>query len=139
MIPSAETVQMKLMHFENVFSSGFHSKIEDLTLRRKLIAEEYEEVDEAIQELRSCLINPDCVGTAYHTEKRAAVLKELCDLVYVAVGTAEKLGMNFDTAFNVVHKNNMSKVGPDGKPVYREDGKLLKPEGYKKVNLEEFV
>jgi predicted HAD superfamily Cof-like phosphohydrolase len=38
-------------------------------------------------------------------------------------------------AFKLVHENNMRKLGPDGKPIFREDGKIIKPEGFEKVEL----
>lgn len=49
-------------------------------------------------------------------------------------------GLDIDECFKIVHENNMSKVDPEtGKPNYREDGKLLKPEGYQKVDLNPHV
>ena len=53
-------------------------------------------------------------------------LKELADLVYVCYQFAENMGWFLDEALNRVHESNMSKLDEDGKPIYREDGKVLK-------------
>lgn len=54
----------------------------------------------------------------------------LADMVYIAYGTAVAYGIPLDKVFEEVHRSNMSKLGPDGKPIYREDGKVLKPESW---------
>lgn len=58
------------------------------------------------------------------------VAKELADLVYVSYGTALSLGIDLDKAIALVHESNMSKLGPNGKPVLRKDGKVLKGPNY---------
>lgn len=67
------------------------------------------------------------------------MLKELCDLVYVALGTFVAFGWNFDEAFNRVHASNMSKLGEDGKPVKRADGKVIKGPNYQPPFLEDLL
>ena len=62
-------------------------------------------------------------------------LKELADLVYVCYQYAENQGWFLDEALDRVHKSNMSKLGEDGKPIYREDGKVLKGPNYKPPDL----
>ena len=62
-------------------------------------------------------------------------LKELADLVYVCYKYAENMGWFLDEAMNRVHESNMSKLDEDGKPIYREDGKVLKGPNYKPPNL----
>ena len=64
-------------------------------------------------------------------------LKELADLVYVCYQYAENMGWFLDEALDRVHQSNMSKLGEDGKPIYREDGKVLKGPNYKPPNLED--
>jgi len=66
-------------------------------------------------------------------------LKELADLVYVCYQYAENLGWDLDEALNRVHRSNMSKLGEDGEPVYREDGKVLKGPKYQPPNLNDLV
>ena len=75
-------------------------------------------------------------------EQWAALLKELADLQYVLSGTLVSLSPffgDFDTAFNRVHASNMSKLGNDGHPVYRADGKVTKGPNYKPPDLKDLV
>ncbi len=67
------------------------------------------------------------------------LLKELADLLYVTYGYAATFGLNIDEAFNRVHESNLSKLGDDGKPVVREDGKILKGPNYKAPDLGDLV
>ena len=69
----------------------------------------------------------------------AEALKELADLVYVCYQYAENMNWLLDEALDRVHKSNMSKLGDDGKPIYREDGKVLKGPNYKPPNLTDLV
>ncbi len=62
-------------------------------------------------------------------------LKELADLVYVCYQYAENMDWFLDEALNRVHESNMSKLDEDGKPIYREDGKVLKGPNYQPPNL----
>ena len=66
-------------------------------------------------------------------------LKELADLVYVCYQYAENMGWFLDEALDRVHKSNMSKLGADGKPIYREDGKVLKGPNYKPPTLTDLI
>ena len=71
---------------------------------------------------------------------QAALLKELADLVYVCYGYADRFGWDLDEAFRRVHLSNMSKLDPvTGKPIFREDGKILKSSAYKEPNLGDLV
>jgi len=124
-----ETIQDKLQSFHKAF--GHPTDEEYITggnnatkaLRVRLLHEEFNEVTTAIS----------------YKQNKAAILKELCDLVYVAVGFADTFGWNFDVAFNRVHTSNMSKLGENGKPIYREDGKIMKSSMYKEPYLEDLV
>jgi predicted HAD superfamily Cof-like phosphohydrolase len=89
----------------------------DAALRIKLITEEYKEVVEAIE-------NGNIVEIA----------KELADLLVVTYGTAVSFGIDIDSVFDDVMASNMSKLN-DGKPIYREDGKLLKGDAYSPPDL----
>jgi predicted HAD superfamily Cof-like phosphohydrolase len=57
------------------------------------------------------------------------VAKELADIIYIVCGTAASYGIPLDRVFNEVHRSNMEKL-VDGKVVRRDDGKILKPEGW---------
>ena len=66
-------------------------------------------------------------------------LKELADLVYVCYQYAENMGWLLDEALDRVHKSNMSKLGRDGKPIYRDDGKVLKGPDYEPPTLMDLI
>ena len=66
-------------------------------------------------------------------------LKELADLIYVCYQYAENMGWFLDEALDRVHQSNMSKLGEDGKPIYREDGKVLKGPNYKPPSLTDLI
>jgi len=53
----------------------------------------------------------------------------LADIIYIACGTAVSYGIPLDKVFDEVHRSNMAKL-VDGKPIRRDDGKVLKPEGW---------
>ena len=63
----------------------------------------------------------------------------LGDLTYVVYGMAAQYGIDIDACFKEVHASNMSKLGEDGKPIYRADGKVLKGKNSRKPNLEQFI
>jgi predicted HAD superfamily Cof-like phosphohydrolase len=69
---------------------------------------------------------------------RAECLKELADLVYVCFQFAAAAGWELDEALDRVHQSNMSKL-VDGKPLKREDGKVLKGPNYKPPYLTDLV
>ena len=66
-------------------------------------------------------------------------LKELADLVYVCYQYAENMSWDLDESLNRVHESNMSKLGDDNKPIYRDDGKVLKGPNYKPPDLSDLV
>ena len=113
-----------------------------LSMRLCLIREEAEEVEDAVCLLADKVFNAELLGIDMTEEikaAKAALLKELCDLQYVLSGFVVTFGLPFDEAFKRVHESNMSKLGPDGKPIYREDGKVLKGPTYKKPDLSDLV
>jgi predicted HAD superfamily Cof-like phosphohydrolase len=91
-------------------------------LRYELIREEQEELDEAIR-------YKDIVDVA----------DALTDLLYVVYGAGHSFGIDLDKCFEEVHNSNMSKLGEDGRPIYREDGKVLKGPNYFKPDLEKVL
>ena len=94
--------------------------------QKNLIVEEFKEFLEA----EGLLFRQN---NTIHSE----ALKELADLVYVCYQYAENMGWFLDEALNRVHESNMSKLGEDGKPIFREDGKVLKGPNYKPPTLED--
>jgi predicted HAD superfamily Cof-like phosphohydrolase len=88
-------------------------------------------LEEELRELRVALFQGE----------RTSALDALCDLQYVLDGTFLELGMGEikDVAFAEVHRSNMSKLGPDGKPVLRADGKIGKGPNYEPPHLNQFL
>ena len=66
------------------------------------------------------------------------VADALGDMLYILCGTILEHGMQYkiEEVFNEIQRSNMSKLGADGKPIYREDGKVLKGPNYFKPNIE---
>lgn len=67
------------------------------------------------------------------------VADALGDLEYVINGAALEQGIPLPEVVSDIHRSNMTKLGPDGKPIYREDGKILKGEGYEPPDLEKIL
>ncbi len=113
--------------FHNSFGLGVsEDMIADLgeaknNLRFNLMDEENKEYLEAAQ-------NNDLVEVA----------DALGDMLYILCGTILEHGMQYkiEEVFNEIQRSNMSKLGEDGKPIYREDGKVLKGPNYFKPNIE---
>lgn len=66
------------------------------------------------------------------------IAKELADIIYIVCGTAVSYGIPLDRVFEEVHRSNMAKL-VDGKPVRRDDGKILKPEGWTPPNIKKIL
>lgn len=54
----------------------------------------------------------------------------MIDLIYFALGTLVEMGIKPEKLFDIVHEANMSKLWPDGKPHFNEDGKVIKPSNW---------
>ncbi len=93
---------------------------EQSLLRYKLMNEENKEYLDAIK-------NKDLVEVA----------DALGDMLYILCGTILDHGLQYkiEEVFDEIQRSNMSKLGADGKPIYREDGKVLKGPNYSKPNL----
>lgn len=91
---------------------------DQLQLRMRLIEEE-------VAELREATETGDLVGVA----------DALADIVYVAYGTAHVHGIDLDAVLEEVHRSNMTKLGADGRPLRRADGKVLKGPHYSPPDL----
>ena len=98
------------------------------TLQKNLIVEEFKEFLEAEGML---------FRNSPHLHEDA--IKELSDLVYVCYQYAANMGWDLDEALRRVHQSNMSKLDEDGKPTYREDGKVLKSANYQPPTLSDLV
>ena len=123
--------------FHNAFGHEIGSQMttKNLSFRYQLLFEEFNELKE---EIAAALAEIDYQGHVSN-KTRERMLKEMADLQYVLSGMAVTLGMPLQVAFTRVHKSNMSKLGEDGKPVYREDGKVLKGPNYAPPDMEDLV
>lgn len=91
----------------------------DIDLQFELIAEEYDEL---------------CVAYS-----NIETLDAIADLIYVLIGLALKCGYDLDGAVREVHRSNMSKLGADGLPIYRADGKIMKGPNFTPPNLDAYI
>ena len=112
--------------FHKAFGLGVNNKPttdidkSTMNLRYSLMDEENKEYLEAIK-------NNDMIEVA----------DALGDMLYILCGTIITHGMQgvIDEVFEEIQRSNMSKLGRDGKPIYREDGKVLKGPNYFKPNI----
>ena len=93
--------------------------------------------DQKTQELRYELIREELeeLQVAFAQSDLVQVADALTDLLYVVYGAGHSFGLDLDACYREVHRSNMSKLGADGKPVYREDGKILKGPNYSPPDL----
>ena len=86
-------------------------------------------IEEELKEFKEAILKKDLKEVA----------DALTDILYVTYGAGHAFGINLDDCFNEVQKSNMSKLGDDGKPIYNQDGKVMKGPKYFKPNLEKFL
>ena len=91
-------------------------------LRLDLIKEELNELSEAME-------NKDLLEVA----------DALTDILYVTYGAGHAFGINLDKCFEEVQNSNMSKLDKNGKPIYNENGKVMKGPNYFKPDLSKFI
>ena len=116
--------------FHNTYKLGYsETPIANLgnsknKLRFSLMTEENEEYLEAAN-------NDDVIEVA----------DALGDMLYILCGTIIEHGMQdiIEDVFDEIQRSNMSKLGSDGKPIYREDGKVLKGPNYFKPDIEKVL
>lgn len=109
-----------------------NTELFDLCLN--LIKEEFTELSEAQLELSNAVDAEDYII------KKAKVASEMVDLIYVICYAANVHKIPLDQVFTLIHKANMNKVDPQtGKVNKREDGKILKPEGWKPAPIKELI
>ena len=118
---------LKVKKFLDTYGQEVKSKAEFpnekvVSLRFNLIKEELEELKVAIKQ-----------------NDLLEVADALTDILYVTYGAGHAFGINLDKCFNEVQKSNMSKLGADGKPIYNENGKVMKGPKYFKPDLKQFL
>ena len=121
------TMQNQVTEFHEAFGAPVAATPRLITrerydLRCNLIREEFDEYKEA-----------------FHNNDIVEIADALGDLLYVVLGTAIENGLDMDSIVTEIHESNMSKLGEDGKPVYREDGKILKGPNFRLPKLKDVI
>ena len=86
-------------------------------------------IKEELSELTDAMKNKDLLEVA----------DALTDILYVTYGAGHAFGIDLDKCFNEVQNSNMSKLDENGKPIYNENGKVMKGPNYFKPDLSKFV
>ena len=94
-----------------------------------------------INKLRLDLIKEELfeLTEAMNNKDLLEVADALTDILYVTYGAGHAFGINLDKCFEEVQNSNMSKLGENGKPIYNENGKVMKGPNYFKPDLSKFV
>jgi Uncharacterized protein conserved in bacteria len=118
------TREEKVDEFRRAAGKGTYKENSETELILDCIHEEFMEFYDAVEDFE---INPS-------TASRAQLCKEWADLQYVVSQAAVYFDIPADVAFNRVHNSNMTKV-IEGKVIFREDGKILKPDTYRAPDM----
>ena len=86
-------------------------------------------IKEELSELTDAMNNKDLLEVA----------DALTDILYVTYGAGHAFGIDLDKCFDEVQNSNMSKLDENGKPIYDENGKVMKGPNYYKPDLSKFV
>ena len=95
----------------------------------KITSLRYDLISEELSELKEAINNKDIKEVA----------DALTDILYVTYGAGHAFGINLDKCFDEVQKSNMSKLGDDGKPIYNEQGKVMKGPKYFQPDLSKYI
>ena len=113
--------------FMEVFGQEVKTKAEFpsekiIKLRYNLIKEELDEFEQALKD-----------------QDIKEVADALTDILYVTYGAGHAFGIDLNKCFDEVQRSNMSKLGEDGKPIYNDQGKVMKGPKYFQPNLGKFI
>ena len=119
-----------VQEFHEAFGLGVQQQpIADLSMQKLKLR--FDLMDEENKEYLEAAENKDLIEVA----------DALGDMLYILCGTILEHGMQhkIEEVFNEIQRSNMSKLGADGKPIYREDGKVMKGPNYFKPNIESIL
>lgn len=110
------------------FMETFHQEVKNIP----------ELPSDEIQQLRVALIEEELTELKEGITKGdlTEIADAITDILYVTYGAAHAFGIPIDDCFEEVQRSNMSKLGLDGKPMFRPDGKVLKGPNYSEPDLE---
>jgi predicted HAD superfamily Cof-like phosphohydrolase len=119
----------KVKEFHELFDVDINKKIHTsskslVELRLNLIREEIDEFEKEVYKDHIKLEN---------------LSKELADVLYVVYGFAVTFGIPIDDVFEEVHRSNLTKLDDNGKPLFREDGKILKSKNYEPADVKKIL
>lgn len=119
----------QVAEFQKAFNSPVNDQPTNLDFDRAMLRKRL--IEEEVGELSVATVKND------HVE----ILDAIIDSMYILIGTAHEYGVAkyLEKAFDEVHASNMSKLDRDGKPLFREDGKVMKSENYFKPNLKKII
>ena len=122
-----------MSNFQSVkkFMQTFGQEVKDKTEfpKEKIVELRYDLIKEELDELNQAIKDKDMKEVA----------DALTDILYVTYGAGHAFGINLDECFEEVQKSNMSKLGADDKPIYNENGKVMKGPNYFKPDLNKFL
>ena len=122
-----------MSNFESVkkFMKTFGQEIKEKASfpNDKITSLRYDLIKEELDELKEAMDKKDIKEVA----------DALTDILYVTYGAGHAFGIDLDKCFEEVQNSNMSKLGEDGKPIYNENGKVMKGPNYFKPDLKKFV
>jgi len=96
---------------------------------KQIVKLRYDLIHEELMELQEAIKNRDLKEVA----------DALTDILYVTYGAGHAFGIDLDDCFKEVQNSNMSKLGDNGKPIYNEQGKVMKGPNYFKPDLSKFL
>ncbi len=117
----------KVKNFMETF--GQEVKIKPSLSSDKINKLRYNLIEEELNEFKQALDSNDLLEVA----------DALTDILYVTYGAGHAFGINLDACFEEVQNSNMSKLGNDGKPIYNDQGKVMKGPNYFKPDLSKFI
>ncbi len=95
----------------------------------KIVSLRYDLIREELEELKE----------AFNKKDIKEVADALTDILYVTYGAGHAFGIDLDKCFDEVQNSNMSKLDENGRPIYNENGKVMKGPNYFKPDLSKFV
>ena len=117
----------KVKNFMETFGQDVKNKPSFSTNKIKKLR--YDLIKEELDELKVALDNKDFLEVA----------DALTDILYVTYGAGHAFGIDLDKCFQEVQNSNMSKLDENGKPIYNEDGKVMKGRRYFKPDLKKII